>query len=86
MYSDKGVFVSMHPGWVDTPGVRNSMPNFYEKMKDKLKDVDEGVDTINYLSLTPIEKINSGQFYYDRKIADKHLAISGTTYKQSEVD
>jgi dehydrogenase/reductase SDR family protein 12 len=29
----------MHPGWVDTPGVRNSMPNFYEKMKDKLKTV-----------------------------------------------
>jgi hypothetical protein len=29
----------MHPGWVDTPGVRNQMPDFYEKMKDKLKPV-----------------------------------------------
>lgn len=29
MYKDKGVFVSMHPGWVDTPGVRTQMPNFY---------------------------------------------------------
>lgn len=55
MYKDKGVFVSMHPGWVDTPGVRNSMPNFYDKMKDKLKTVEEGIDTINYLTLAPFE-------------------------------
>jgi len=40
LYKDKGVFVSMHPGWVDTPGVRNSMPSFYEKLKDKLKTVE----------------------------------------------
>lgn len=39
MYKDKGVFVSMHPGWVDTPGVQFSMPDFYEKMKNNLKSV-----------------------------------------------
>lgn len=27
----------MHPGWSDTPSVREAMPDFYEKMKDKLK-------------------------------------------------
>lgn len=26
-------FASMHPGWADTPAVRSSMPDFYEKMK-----------------------------------------------------
>ncbi len=26
-------FASMHPGWADTPAVRASMPDFYEKMK-----------------------------------------------------
>jgi dehydrogenase/reductase SDR family protein 12 len=41
----------MHPGWVDTLAVRTSMPDFYQKMKDKLKDEDEGADTIMYLSL-----------------------------------
>lgn len=39
MYKDKGLFISMHPGWVDTPGVRTQMPNFYQKLKDKLKTV-----------------------------------------------
>lgn len=28
---------TMHPGWADTPAVRNSMPSFYNKMKDKLR-------------------------------------------------
>ena len=25
-------FSSMHPGWADTPAVRSSMPDFYEKV------------------------------------------------------
>jgi dehydrogenase/reductase SDR family protein 12 len=37
-YDQKGKFVSMHPGWVDTLAVRTSMPDFYNKMKDDLKD------------------------------------------------
>ena len=29
-YKNKGIlFVSMHPGWVNTPGVQFSMPDFY---------------------------------------------------------
>ena len=28
----------------------------------------------------------NGEFYYNREVADKHLTISGTTYKQAEVD
>jgi dehydrogenase/reductase SDR family protein 12 len=51
MYASKGLFVSMHPGWSDTPSVREAMPDFYEKMKDKLKTSEEGADTILWLSL-----------------------------------
>lgn len=83
LYKDKGVFVSMHPGWVDTPGVRTSMPSFYEKLKDKLKTVEEGIDTINYLAIAPFESLKNGEFYYERKVVDKHLGIAGTSYKQS---
>ena len=43
----------MHPGWVDTPALREAMPDFYKKMKDDLKDAPEGADTINYLSIAP---------------------------------
>lgn len=60
MYKDKGVFVTMHPGWVDTPGVRTQMPNFYKMLNNKLKTPQEGADTLNYLAMTPINNLKSG--------------------------
>ena len=51
LYKDKGLFLSMHPGWVDTPALRVSMPSFYESMKDDLKNPEDGADTINYLAI-----------------------------------
>lgn len=60
LYPSHGKFVSMHPGWVDTPGVRESMPDFYNRFKGKLKDVDEGADTIVYLSTIPFEQVENG--------------------------
>lgn len=53
LYPKAGKFVTMHPGWSDTPGVSEAMPDFYAKMKDKLKTAEEGADTILYLSLAP---------------------------------
>ena len=41
-------FSTMHPGWADTPAVRNSMPSFYEKMKDKLRYY---LDKFEYITL-----------------------------------
>ena len=43
-------WASMHPGWADTPTVRTSLPEFYEKMKDKLRTVEQGADTIVWLA------------------------------------
>jgi dehydrogenase/reductase SDR family protein 12 len=50
----------MHPGWSDTPSVRTAMPDFYEKMKDKLKSAEEAADTILWLSLFNKNKIVNG--------------------------
>lgn len=84
-YPNKGKFVSMHPGWADTAALRDAMPEFHAKMKDKLKSAEEGADTINYLSIAPIKELKGGEFYHDRKVADKHLTISFTTYDKKEV-
>lgn len=54
----------MHPGWSDTPSVKEAMPDFYEKMKDKLKTADEAADTITWLSLVSREKLKNGGFYF----------------------
>jgi hypothetical protein len=44
-------FFSMHPGWSDTEGVRSSIPGFHKAFKDKLRDTQQGVDTIVWLAL-----------------------------------
>ena len=44
---DNVFFASMHPGWADTPAVRTSMPDFYEKMKNKLIQANGSVQDIN---------------------------------------
>lgn len=59
-HSDKGLFLVMHPGWVDTPALREAMPDFHKKFEDKLKDCAEGADTINYLAITPKQQLRSG--------------------------
>ena len=83
-YKEKGLFLSMHPGWVDTNAVRVSMPDFYESMKDKLKTAEEGADTINYLVAEEKGKLVNGGFYFDRGATSKHLMISGTSYNNKE--
>lgn len=49
-YGSKGVgFYSMHPGWVDTPGLQSSMPSFYRQFEKQLRTLPQGTDTISYL-------------------------------------
>lgn len=87
-WEGKGIFwASMHPGWAGTPGLEKSMPEFYRFTKDQLRTEQQGADTIVYLAVAD-EAVNfpSGEFFFDRKPARKHLWMSGTGYKQEEVD
>uniref|UniRef100_H2ZX94 Dehydrogenase/reductase (SDR family) member 12 n=1 Tax=Latimeria chalumnae TaxID=7897 RepID=H2ZX94_LATCH len=62
-------FSAMHPGWADTPAVRSSMPDFYEKMKNKLRTEAEGADTVVWLALSAIAaKQPSGLFFQGNPI------------------
>lgn len=83
-------FTSMHPGWADTPAVRTSMPGFYERMKDKLRTVEQGADTIVWLAMTENEAAvnpeNSGEFYQDRRVVGKHLPLAWSRASQSDKD
>lgn len=72
-------FSSMHPGWADTPAVRSSMPEFYEKMKDKLRTVEQGADTIVWLAISDAAlKEAQGKFFQDRKSVPTHLPLAWT--------
>lgn len=78
---------SWHPGWVDTPAVRTSMPGFYERMKNKLRPVEHGADTLVWLACqkSPLEKFKNGEFFGDREVLSKHFPLAFTTSSESDV-
>ncbi|XP_056297741.1 DHRS-12_like_SDR_c-like domain-containing protein [Pseudoliparis swirei] len=72
-------FSVMHPGWVDTPAVASTMPDFHRSMKDSLRTPDQGADTVVWLSVSEVATGNaSGLFYQDRKPASAHLPLAWT--------
>ena len=60
------VFHSMHPGWVDTPGVVNALPTFHKITKSVLRTPAQGADTIVWLACAKEAGSASGKFWLDR--------------------
>ena len=63
---------SMHPGWVNTPGVSASLPTFRRVMGPLLRNADQGADTIVWLSSDSDALGSSGEFWMDRRPRSKH--------------
>jgi dehydrogenase/reductase SDR family member 12 len=69
-----GVVVhAMHPGWVDTPGLRASLPRFYQVTKPLLRTPEQGGDTILWLGAAAEPGESSGRFWHDRVRRPTHL-------------
>lgn len=69
----KVVFHAMHPGWADTPGVRESLPTFRKVVGPLLRTPEQGADTLVWLASDDGEPLaTSGNFWLDRKIRDIH--------------
>ena len=64
-------FAAMHPGWADTPGVRNSLPGFAKVTRPILRSPDQGADTIVWLAATA-RQLPSGDFWCDRESRPRH--------------
>jgi NAD(P)-dependent dehydrogenase (short-subunit alcohol dehydrogenase family)/carbon monoxide dehydrogenase subunit G len=63
-----GVVVNaMHPGWADTPGVRDSLPGFHRLTRSLLRSPEQGADTIVWLAAAPEAGLLSGKFWLDRE-------------------
>jgi dehydrogenase/reductase SDR family member 12 len=72
--ADTGVVVhSMHPGWVDTPGVRSSLPRFYNSTRPLLRTPAQGADTIVWLGAAAEPSRSSSRFWHDRRPRPTHL-------------
>ncbi|XP_030015763.1 dehydrogenase/reductase SDR family member 12-like [Sphaeramia orbicularis] len=79
-------FSVMHPGWVDTPAVSTSMPEFHRMMGDRLRSVGQGADTVVWLALSrTASRTRSGQFFQDRKPVPAHLPLAWTHSSNEEI-
>ena len=49
---EDGVDRRMHPGWVDTPGVRTFLPTFRALTRPVIRTPEQGTDTLVWLLTT----------------------------------
>jgi dehydrogenase/reductase SDR family member 12 len=84
--SGKNISVyAMHPGWTETDGVKTSIPGFYSTFKNKLRNLQQGADTIVWLCLEDAEKLKPGELYLDRQVQSKHLSLAwGSRYSDHD--
>ncbi len=72
-WAEAGISVnSMHPGWVDTEGVRNSLPAFRRLTRPLLRTAEQGADTIVWLVASDAAANVSGRFFHDRVQRKEH--------------
>jgi NAD(P)-dependent dehydrogenase (short-subunit alcohol dehydrogenase family) len=63
---------SAHPGWADTPGVKESLPGFHRVMGPILRDSRQGADTLAWLCWAPEPAADPGRFWHDREPRSTH--------------
>jgi dehydrogenase/reductase SDR family protein 12 len=66
----------LHPGWVDTPGVKRSLPRFRAALKRVLRDEAAGADTALWLAATKPAQPTGEHIWFDRKARAAHVAAS----------
>lgn len=70
---DLGVIVhAMHPGWVDTAGVRSGIPLFHRLTKPLLRSADQGADTVVWLAASAEAGESTGLLWHDRRARPTH--------------
>lgn len=62
----------MHPGWVDTEGVKTALPGFRAALKSILRDPDQGADTILWLAAERPPIPENGGIWLDRELQPEH--------------
>lgn len=62
----------MHPGWVDTAGVRSALPLFRRSLRPWLRSAGEAADTALWLAVTRPEVTVEGGIWLDRNLQTEH--------------
>ena len=64
---------SMHPGWADTPAVREALPRFWRLTRNRLRSPRQGADTMVWLAASPGARGATAKLFFDRKSVPTHL-------------
>ena len=72
------IAVSMHPGWVTTPGIDAGLPGFARVMRPLLRTPADGADTIAWL-VDVAPDVLPGGFYFDRAVRSPPVVPSTAT-------
>ncbi len=78
-------FAAMHPGWVDTPGLRAALPRFRRLIGPLIRTPEQGADTIVWLAATESAGTVSGEFWLDRRIRST-IKVPGTSAPAGEAE
>lgn len=74
-YADSGYrFYAMHPGWVDTDGVKTSLPGFRALFQHVLRDAVEGADTALWLAAVRPGQKQPEAIWFDRGERNAYLS------------
>jgi dehydrogenase/reductase SDR family protein 12 len=66
----------LHPGWVDTDGVKRSLPRFRAALKSILRDEAAGADTALWLAATRPAQPAGEHIWFDRKPRPAHVSAA----------
>jgi dehydrogenase/reductase SDR family protein 12 len=73
-WAKDGIVVNaMHPGWADTPGVQQALPEFRRLTQYILRSAYEGADTIVWLAIATESGKFTGKLFLDREVRPTHL-------------
>jgi len=66
-------FVTVHPGWTDTPAVEEAYGD-QKKYLEPMREPWQGAEGVAWLVAAPRSELQSGELYLDRKVQRKHMA------------
>ena len=71
--SDQPKFVTVHPGWTDTPAVADAFGD-NAKYLQPLREPWQGAEGVAWCTAVPTARLVSGALYLDRQVQKKHIA------------
>lgn len=71
--SDQPKFVTVHPGWTDTPAVADAFGDS-AKYLQPLRQPWQGAEGVAWCTAVPSSRLVNGALYLDRQVQKKHIA------------